>query len=81
MYPIRKIRSDYQAINEGLFGLFGDKNIEGTRSEIPFLVAILWILWIPKYNESWRNTRGNGPSIKDLGHNPPRGSGKQSKFI
>ena len=41
MYPIRKIRSDYQDINEGLFGLFGDKNIEGTRSEIPFLVAIL----------------------------------------
>ena len=60
MYPIRKIRSDYQAINEWLFGLIGDKNIEGTHSEIPFLVAVLWILRIPKFTEPFKNIRGNG---------------------
>ena len=60
MYPIRKIRSGYQAINEWLFGLFGDKTIEGTHSEDPFLVAVLWILRIPKFSEPYKNMRGNG---------------------
>ena len=66
MYPIRKIRSDYQAINEWLFRLFGDKIIMGTYSEVPFFVAIPWILRIPKFIESWRNIRGNGHFNKGI---------------
>ena len=39
---------------------FGDKNIEGTHFEDPFLVAVLWILRIPKFSEPCKNIRGNG---------------------
>ena len=80
MYPIRKIRYDYQVINEWLFRLFEDKIIEGTDPEDPFLVAILWILRIPKFIESWRNTRGNGHFNKGIRGHPTKciNSGKCS---
>ena len=48
----------------------GDENIEGTLFEDPFLVAVLWILRIPKFTEPYKNMRGNGHFNKEIRAQP-----------
>ena len=48
----------------------GDENIEGTFFEEPFLVAVLWILRIPKFIESHKRMRENGHFNKEFRTHP-----------
>ena len=48
----------------------GDENIEGTLFEEPFLVAVLWILRIPKFIESHKRMRENGHFNKEFRTHP-----------
>ena len=50
--------------------LFEDTNIEGTLFEEPFLVAVLWILRIPKFIESHKRMRENGHFNKEFRTHP-----------
>ena len=82
MYPLSKIRPGYQAINEWLFGLSWGWEYRGKPFfEEPFLVAVPWILRIPKFIESHKRWGEMDTSIKKLGHIPPHGATSSLLFF
>ena len=56
----------------------GDENIEGTLFEEPFLVAVPWILRIPKFIESHKRMRENGHFNKEFRAQPTNSKGVQT---